>query len=215
MVQKIVKLDSKAPPRYVTVTHGMSGFFAVLVWWNAELGDGPDDGFWEPWNTGIGRYKTSHEAAVEAEQWAEAEELPFYDPYNRADKPVEAQVSEETQLKPGGTQKYIDHILDKAAREKDERAVTFPTIEDALKMMAECKNRLRDDGWRDIHDRHWPKDQNILTICVGCLTPMETMVSGTHPNYTFMVADHNDWWPANPILWKPFIKESQPSKKPL
>lgn len=57
----------------VQVTSGMSGFFAVMLWWNPDMG-----GFPEPWNTGHGRYKTSAEAAVEARAWGEAEEIPYY-----------------------------------------------------------------------------------------------------------------------------------------
>lgn len=56
---------------YVTVTHGMRGFFAVLMWWN------PDPGFWEPWQSGIGSYKSGKEAAAEGRIWAEAEGLEF------------------------------------------------------------------------------------------------------------------------------------------
>jgi hypothetical protein len=56
---------------FVTVTYGMRGYFAVLMWWNDQDGDG----FWEPWQTGIGSYKTAERAWIEARQWAEAEEL--------------------------------------------------------------------------------------------------------------------------------------------
>lgn len=57
---------------YVTVTYGISGYFAVLMWWNPEL-----DGFWEPWNTGFGRYKFRDDAVEEAKYWADAEELEY------------------------------------------------------------------------------------------------------------------------------------------
>jgi len=52
----------------------MSGHFAVLMWWNPDHG-----GFWEPWNTGFGRYATKEEARVEAREWAEAEEVRYVD----------------------------------------------------------------------------------------------------------------------------------------
>lgn len=58
-------------PSYVSVTSGMRGFFAVLLTWDAE------GRFYEPWNTGIGSYESSEEAAVEARQWAEAEGLEY------------------------------------------------------------------------------------------------------------------------------------------
>lgn len=55
-------------PPFISVTQGMSGHFAVLMWWNPE-------GFYEPWDTGFGRYSTREEAIREARSWAEAEEL--------------------------------------------------------------------------------------------------------------------------------------------
>jgi hypothetical protein len=54
---------------YITVTHGMSGYFAVLI--------DDSEGFPEPVQTGIGRYRTSEEARKEGQAWAKAEELSF------------------------------------------------------------------------------------------------------------------------------------------
>lgn len=51
--------------QYVTITSGLSGFFAVHVWWNTELG-----GFWEPYDTGLGRYQDFKDAEAEAIDWA-------------------------------------------------------------------------------------------------------------------------------------------------
>ena len=57
---------------YMTVTQGMSGYFAVLMTWNDEF-----DGFYEPYQTGVGRYETKEEAEVEAKQWAEEEGVEY------------------------------------------------------------------------------------------------------------------------------------------
>ncbi len=57
---------------YITTTYGSSGHFAVMLWWNPDLG-----GFWEPWTTGTGRYASSADAVVEGREWAEAEGLEF------------------------------------------------------------------------------------------------------------------------------------------
>jgi hypothetical protein len=59
---------------FITVTQGMSGYFAVLMWWNPELG-----GFWEPWQTGCGRYASREQAVAEAKSWARDEELEYKD----------------------------------------------------------------------------------------------------------------------------------------
>lgn len=64
---KGVKIDRNP---YLTTTHGMSGHFAVLIWWNPEHG-----GFEEPYQTGIGRYETKAEAEQEARQWSESDEI--------------------------------------------------------------------------------------------------------------------------------------------
>ena len=61
---------------FVTVTEGMSGFFAIHMWLNEEEDFGP---FWEPYESGIGRYGTREEAIVEAKQWAWELELPYED----------------------------------------------------------------------------------------------------------------------------------------
>lgn len=56
----------------ITVTSGMSGYFAVMIAdyedidWNADIV-----------TTGIGRYKTRKEAEQEAKSWAEDEEIPY------------------------------------------------------------------------------------------------------------------------------------------
>lgn len=59
---------------HITTTYGLRGWFAVCLWWNPEM-----DGFAEPWQSGIGSYGTQEEAAIEGRQWADTEELPFYD----------------------------------------------------------------------------------------------------------------------------------------
>ena len=61
---------------FVTVTCGMSGYFAVMMWWNANDPDIPE-GFWEPWQSGIGRYATREEAEAEGRLWAECEGVEF------------------------------------------------------------------------------------------------------------------------------------------
>lgn len=54
---------------FFTTAEGISGYFAVLMWLNEEeLDIGP---FWEPYDTGFGRYATREEAVEEAKHWAE------------------------------------------------------------------------------------------------------------------------------------------------
>lgn len=55
---------------FITVTEGQA-WFAVMYWWNTtEDFLKPGEGFWEPWETGFGRYATPEQAAIEAQAWA-------------------------------------------------------------------------------------------------------------------------------------------------
>lgn len=63
-------IDNKKP--YITISSGMSGWFAVMLWYAPQHG-----GFWEPWETGFGRWETRDEAIEEGRDWAEAEEMEF------------------------------------------------------------------------------------------------------------------------------------------
>jgi hypothetical protein len=64
----------KPGDHWISVTQGISGYFAVEMWLNNEDGN---DTFAEPWDSGIGRYKTYEEAKIEAMYWAVSEQLPF------------------------------------------------------------------------------------------------------------------------------------------
>lgn len=57
---------------FITTSLLGSGHAAICLWWNP-------DGFWEPWQTGIGRYATQDEAVTEAKYWAEAEDLKYWE----------------------------------------------------------------------------------------------------------------------------------------
>jgi hypothetical protein len=61
---------------YVTIYQPVGGWNSVLNVWN-------DEGFWEPWQTGVSNTLgrgTREEAIAEAKSWAECEELPLYIP---------------------------------------------------------------------------------------------------------------------------------------
>lgn len=61
--------------RFITVSRLANGFAAVCYWQNNEE---PELGsFWEPWQTGIGRYTTELGAEEEALNWAFAEDIKY------------------------------------------------------------------------------------------------------------------------------------------
>ena len=65
---------AEKPKKFITTTKGMA-WFAVMYWWNDE--DIPGQGFWEPWDTGIGRYADEADAINEAQAWADDEGFEF------------------------------------------------------------------------------------------------------------------------------------------
>lgn len=65
-----IPLPLDTPRDFVTTSEGGRGWFAVHVWWNPE-------GFYEPYNTGFGRYATKEEAIKEAKELAEEEGLEY------------------------------------------------------------------------------------------------------------------------------------------
>ena len=61
---------------FITVTQGMSGFFAVHMWLNEEDLEAP---FWEPYQRSFRTHPTREEAIVEAKQWAKDCEYAYRD----------------------------------------------------------------------------------------------------------------------------------------
>ena len=59
---------------FVTVSQGMRGWFAVIMWWNPDLG-----GFWEPWQTADQSSPFKDIAIRDAKNWAATEQLAFYE----------------------------------------------------------------------------------------------------------------------------------------
>jgi hypothetical protein len=55
---------------FITVYNPICGWKAVMMCWN-------EDGFWEPWQTGMYPHATAEKAEVEARIWAAAEEVRF------------------------------------------------------------------------------------------------------------------------------------------
>lgn len=70
-------MDDNAKKPFITVNTepAISGYMAIHMEWNSDYG-----GFYEPYQTGIGRYSTIDEAIVEAKYWAESYDMEFVDP---------------------------------------------------------------------------------------------------------------------------------------
>ncbi len=57
---------------YITTTDAPSGHFAVMMWWNPDMG-----GFWEPWDTADARRGEPEVAAADAKAWAKEAGVPY------------------------------------------------------------------------------------------------------------------------------------------
>jgi len=60
------------PEAFVTITHGVRGYFSVLLV--------QDDEGHVPWNSGQFSYSTERECEADAALWAKAEDVPFIHP---------------------------------------------------------------------------------------------------------------------------------------
>lgn len=88
---------------HITVTKGLAGFFAVMIWWNAEK----PPGFAEPWDSGVGRYPLQKDAIAEAVEWAKREGIPYYPP-KEDNAPARQDVSQQIrELIPGITEIHL------------------------------------------------------------------------------------------------------------
>jgi len=70
-------LNANDKSEYITIYESISGWTAVHIYWNT-------DGFWEPWQTGFGKYETSKGAENEGRDWARAEGIRYVHPKSAA-----------------------------------------------------------------------------------------------------------------------------------
>ena len=68
-VKKALIMNDMHKP-YVTVTHGIRGYFAVMLVWN-------EAGFYEPWNSSPVTCATRAAAVTDGKFWADSEGVEF------------------------------------------------------------------------------------------------------------------------------------------
>lgn len=86
---------------------------------------------------------------------------------------------------------------------REARAQAMPTEKDALNVMANALQRLKDLGWKDAI--YCPKDgSTFLVIEVGSTGIHEGYYSGEWPDGHWWIHDPEDGdeYPSRPILWK-------------
>lgn len=91
-------------------------------------------------------------------------------------------------------------------KEKMARSALVPTEQDAINLMFECWQRLKELGWREAI--YCPKDGTEFdAIEAGSTGIHRCFYSGEWPTGHWYVADHDDLWPSRPIMYRPSEEE--------
>lgn len=86
-------------------------------------------------------------------------------------------------------------------KEKAARSALVPTEQDAINLMHECFQRLKELGWNDAI--YCPKDGSEFdAIEAGSTGIHRCHYDGEWPNGHWWVADDHDLWPSRPILYR-------------
>ena len=100
-------------------------------------------------------------------------------------------------MKAGSAKKLLDAAL--AAERR--RAEEMPTEKDALTVMFEAYQRLKELGWREAV--YCPKDgSSFWSVEPGSTDIHSTVYLGEWPDGNWWVEDGGDLWPARPALFK-------------
>lgn len=85
---------------------------------------------------------------------------------------------------------------------EEYRARAMPTEKDALRVLFEAFQRLKDLGWKEAI--YCPKDgRHIMLVTVGSTGIHEgNCLKGSDGHSHFWAYSGNDIWPINPILFK-------------
>lgn len=99
-----------------------------------------------------------------------------------------------------------DRLVSAGDAEKDARAKLMPTETDAIDLMNQAYQRLRELGWKEAI--YCPKDGSEFdAIEAGSTGIHPTHYSGEWPTGGWMVASGGDLWPSHPCLYRPTKKE--------
>ena len=95
-----------------------------------------------------------------------------------------------------------------------KRAEDMPTEQDAMVVMQEAFERLKDLGWKEA--MYCPKDGTLFwAIEPGCSAAGVCQYIGTWPTGRYWMHAGGDLWPSRPALFKPMDQKSAtPSGEP-
>jgi len=101
------------------------------------------------------------------------------------------------------TRQESDDIWAQCKADEAKRAKDMPTEKEALSVMFEAFQRMRELGWRQAV--YCPKDGTpFQAIEAGSTGIHECSYSGEWPKGTWWVHAEGDLWPSRPILYKDY-----------
>ena len=84
---------------------------------------------------------------------------------------------------------------------KNRRAELMPTEQDAINLISDAVQRLKELGWREAI--YCPKDGTMFdAIEAGSTGIHDCAYHGEWPNGTWNIYDDGDIWPSHPILYR-------------
>ena len=99
------------------------------------------------------------------------------------------------------TQEQISVFLAAADRQARWRAECMPSVTDAVSLMTQAYQRLKELGWREA--MYCPKDGSTFEVIeAGSNGIHKCIYRGEWPNGWWISAD-GDLWPSHPVLWRP------------
>lgn len=105
-----------------------------------------------------------------------------------------------------------DALQEASDAEKAARAGLVPTEQDAINLMFECYQRLRELGWNNAI--YCPKDGSEFdAIEAGSTGIHRAHYSGEWPNGHWFITEDGDLWPSRPILYRVSEEEKARWKK--
>lgn len=106
-----------------------------------------------------------------------------------------------------GNSDLAKRLLFQATVDQWRRAASMPTEKDALRVLFDAYERLRELGWREWI--YMPKDgTEVQLIEAGSTGVHRGHYQGKWPKGSVWIAEDGDLWPSHPILFKAIAEKT-------
>ena len=104
----------------------------------------------------------------------------------------------------------FDRLIAKAKRRAAKRTEKMPTEKEAIAVMFDAWQRLKELGWREA--MYCPKDGTFFdAIEAGSTGIHNCCYQGEWPTGSYDIYDAGDIWPSHPILFRPRPADDNPT----